>query len=359
MENSKKNLSDSAKQKLQMRAESEMKPLRAMVLAAGIGSRLKPLSEVVPKPLIKIGGRPVIEHIMLLLKKHGINNVISNTHYLADKIHDYFSIEKQKELGITLEFRHEAELSGVAGGIRTCSDFLKETTACIIMGDALTDIDLSRLYEKHREAVNKHNCLITVAQMQVEDTSQFGVIVTDDNGRITSFQEKPSPEEALSNWANTGVYFFEPEVYDYIPSETEAPSYDVAKDLFPRLLKEEKYIQAIAVQENAYWADIGNPKQYFQSVKDISEAKVELDLVPSISPDASIAENVQFTGSNELGENCKLGKNVSIENCIIWDNVEIGDNAQLKNCIIGSNSKVPENSKIEDQILVEELAVNP
>ena len=117
------------------------KNLRAMVLAAGIGSRLAPLSDNLPKPLIRIGGKVIMEHILLLLKEHGITDVISNTYHLADQIHDYFKDIKDKE-GISLEFIHEEKLSGVAGGIRACKDFLEKGTACIIMGDALTDLDL-------------------------------------------------------------------------------------------------------------------------------------------------------------------------------------------------------------------------
>lgn len=340
--------------------------IRAMVLAAGIGSRLAPLSDTIPKPLIRIGGRSIMEHILLLLKKHNITDVISNTYHLADKIHEEFKDIEAKE-GIKLEFRQEEKLSGVAGGIRKCQDFLKQGTAVILMGDALTDVDLTALYKKHKEAVEKHGCLVTIAQMQVKDTSQFGVIVTesllpdsnpdsDSANRVVKFQEKPKPEDALSDWANTGIYFFEPKVYDYIPSAEEAPKYDVAGDLFPRLLEAGEYMQAISVKEDMYWADLGTPSQYLQSVKDIEAGKVKLDLKPAISESAEIDPSAKLEGSNELGEKVKIGANVKLKNCILWDSVEVKEDSKLENCIIGSNTIIDAGSKLKDKVLVADSA---
>lgn len=341
-------------------SQSENK-FRAMVLAAGIGSRLDPLSSVIPKPLVKIGGRPVMEHILLLLKKYGSREVISNTHHLADQIHEYFNDSKDR-LGIELEFIHEEKLSGVAGGIRRCQDFLKQGTACIIMGDALTDIDLGALYNKHKEAVSKHGCLVTVAQMQVEDSSQFGVIVSksdgEEKGRIIDFQEKPKAEDALSNWANTGIYFFEPGVYEFIPNEEEAPFYDVAKDLFPKLLAEKKYMQAIAVQENAYWADIGTPKQYLQSMNDIYNGKVKIDYLPAVRSSTDLEKNIELIGNNEIGENCKIEENVSLNNCVLWSDIHIKKGSKLADCIVGPRCLIDENTVIKGKICVSEDLVN-
>lgn len=346
---------------MQNRESQSENKFRAMVLAAGVGSRLDPLSSAVPKPLVRIGGRPVMEHILLSLKKYGVKEVISNTHHLAEQIHDYFADAKER-LSIDLRFVHEDKLSGVAGGIRKCKDFLKQGTACIVMGDALTDIDLGMLYEKHKEAVQKHGCLVTVAQMQVSDTSQFGVIVTksegDEKGRIINFQEKPKAEDALSNWANTGIYFFEPEVYNFIPSEEEAPFYDVAKDLFPKLLEEEKYMQAIEVQENAYWADIGTPKQYLQSMNDIYEGKVKIDFLPAIDKSSKIASDIKMVGKVEIGPNCNISESVLLDNCILWSDIHIAKGAKLKNCIIADACKIDENSDLEGQILVASSCVN-
>lgn len=332
--------------------------IRAMVLAAGIGSRLKPLSDQIPKPLIRIGGRTIMDHILLLLKRHGITNVISNTHYLAGQIHEHFA-DASTRLGVDIQFVYEEQLSGVAGGIRRCQDFLRQSTACIIMGDALTDIDLSLVYEQHKEAVEKHGCIATIAQMQVEDTSQFGVIVTDSllnpasttPKRVVKFQEKPQPEDALSNWANTGVYFFEPEIYDYIPSLEEAAIYDVASDLFPKLLKMDKYIQAVAVPANSYWADLGTPEQYLQSLNDIANGKVDLDLGESISSLASISKEAVLEGNNEIGAGVKVGAGAKIKNSIIWDNVAVPDGYMVQDSIIGPDYVFNGNKNISNKVL--------
>lgn len=335
-----------------------------MVLAAGIGSRLQPLSDEIPKPLIKIGGNSIMGHILHLLKKHGIKKIISNTHHLGNKIQEEFSNINQKE-GIELNFIHEEKLSGVAGGIRRCQDFLKQSTACIIMGDALTDIDLTDLYNKHKQAVQKYNCLATIAQMQVQDTSHFGVIVTEsllpdykkteneiDGARVVQFQEKPSAAEALSNWANTGVYFFEPEIYNFIPSIDEAPVYDVAKNLFPRLLKEGKYIQAIAVKPGTYWADLGTPKQYIQSIKDLAQGLIKLDNLTEIDPSSKISSSAELKGAIEMGKNCIIEDDVVLEDSILWDNVIVNKGSEIKNSILGSNAVIPANSKIINDIVV-------
>ncbi len=333
-----------------------------MVLAAGIGSRLAPLSDSLPKPLIRIGGRPIMEHILLLLKDHGCTKVISNTYHLAEQIHNYFSDIKERE-GIELEFIHEEKLSGVAGGIRACKDFLKQDTACIIMGDALTDIDLSALYEEHKKAVKENNCLATVAMMQVEDTSQFGVIVTESmmgtkkannstDNRIVKFQEKPKAKDALSSWANTGVYFFEPGIYDFIPSKDEAEKYDVAHDLFPRLLKEGEFIQAIPVKANTYWADLGTPKQYLQSVKDFHEKKINLSSIKEVNKNLNLPASSKIKGYCDIACDVEIGENVEIENSVIYPKAIIKNGAKLKNCILGEASYVAENTLCDNQILV-------
>ncbi len=326
--------------------------MRAMVLAAGIGSRLEPLSNYIPKPLIRIGGRPVMEHILLLLKRHGFNQVISNTYHLAASIENYF--HEHPVDGLSIEFLREPKLSGVAGGIRRCASFLKQSTACIIMGDALTDIDLGALYKEHMKAV-ANGCIVTVAKMQVADTSQFGVIVTDDNNRIISFQEKPKAGEALSNWANTGIYFFEPEVYEHLPSEADAAFYDVAKNLFPDLLAKGKYMQAIAVSKDAYWADIGTADQYLQSLRDIEANLVKLDLLPSISNSAHIAEGAKLIGVNEIAEDVQIDTGAELENCIIWQGAKIGAAAKLSHCIVGPGTVVAVGENHSGKILASEV----
>ena len=198
------------------------------------------------------------------------------------------------------------------------------------MGDALTNVDLGKLYEAHKKAVETKGAKVTIAQMQIEDTTQFGVIVTDKEGKVTNFQEKPKAEEALSNWANTGIYFFEPEVLDMIPSAEEAPEYDVAKDLFPKLLENDVYMQAVAVDEDIYWADIGTPKQYIETMRDIATGKVKFDSFKSMIRTTEISPEANLLGDNDIGVNTKIAAGAEIRDCVIWDNVKMQRTLSLK-----------------------------
>src|ERR1035437_4931262 len=196
--------------------------MRAMVLAAGLGTRLRPLTYEITKPMGPVLDRPVMEHILDLLARHGMDEVIANLHYFPESIREHF--------GDRLEYRVEEELLGTAGGVRACGAFFGDDAFLVISGDALTDIDLGALIARHRSAGG----IATLAVKQVPDTREYGVVLHDSDGRITGFQEKPEPEEALSNLGNCGIYVFDPAIFDYFP---ERPFVDWAKDVFPVLLE--------------------------------------------------------------------------------------------------------------------------
>ena len=330
-----------------------------MILAAGVGSRLDPLTPHLPKPLCPVLGKPVMEHIVLLCKEHGFVNLASNTHVMAEKISKYFK-SSEKKLGVNFNFVYEKDLTGIAGGIRSCKKYLTDEVVLIIMGDALTDADLSALYDAHI----KGNCPVTIGIKEVQDTSQFGVVVTDKNNRVISFQEKPKPEEAKSNLANTGIYFFNQNILNEIPSEQEAPKYDIATHLFQKLMSKNIPLQAINI--NAYWADIGTLKQYHKSIQDALEEKIKLKTSAEKTSfgykekDVSIDPSSKLQGKIYLGENVKIGPNVTItgavyieknciieansyiDNSIIWSNSHVGKNVKIINSILGNNCKVNE-----------------
>ena len=180
--------------------------MRAMVLAAGLGTRLRPLTYEITKPMVPVLDRPVMEHIVDLLDEHGFEQVIANLHYFPDTIREYF--------GERLSYRFEEELLGTAGGVRGCADFFGDEPFLVISGDALTDIDLRAFAARHREAGG----IATLAVKQVADTREYGVVLHDRDGRITGFQEKPAPEEALSDLGNCGIYMFDPKIFDYFPA---------------------------------------------------------------------------------------------------------------------------------------------
>ncbi len=354
----------------------QKKSNQAMILAAGVGSRLDPLTSQIPKPLCPILGKPVMEHIITLCENHGFTNFSANTHVMGDKIESYFKDLKIKT-GSTLNLVYEEVLTGVAGGIRSCKKHLTDDVILVMMGDALTDADLSMLYTAHI----KSNFPVTVGIREVEDTRQFGVVVTDKNNRIISFQEKPKPEEAKSNWANTGIYFFNREIIDEIPSFEERPKFDIATDLFQRLMSKDIPLQAINI--NAYWADIGTLKMYLQSIKDALEGRVKLSVSAEkvtfgfkgknvlIAPSAKIegrvylgnnvkiGPNVVITGDVYIENNCVIDSNSYISNSIIWANSFIGENVKVINSILGNNCIVSDGLEmISNSVWAPNLQIN-
>ena len=216
---------------------------------------------------------------------------------------------------------------------------------------------------QHKKAVEDHGCLATIAMMEVDDTSQFGVIVTksmldssqtnsNSKNQIVKFQEKPNPEDALSNWANTGVYFFEPAIYNFIPSKEEAPKYDVAGDLFPKLLELGEFIQAVPVKQDTYWADLGTPQQYLQSVRDIHENKVKLKSMAKLNENIKLGKGSLIKGFCDIAADAQIGENLVLENCVVYPKSIIKTGAKLKNCILGESSYIAENTELANEIVI-------
>ena len=216
-------------------------PMKAMVLAAGLGTRLRPLTYEITKPMVPVLDRPVMAHILDLLDRHGFDEVIANLHYFPETIREHF--------GDRLQYRFEPELLGTAGGVRACAEFFGEEPFLVISGDALTDIDLGAFVARH----NASGGIATLAVKRVDDTREFGVVLHDREGRITGFQEKPAPEEALSDLGNCGIYIFDPRIFDYFP---ERPFVDWAQDVFPALLENDVPFHIHEVGE--YWNDVGS-----------------------------------------------------------------------------------------------------
>lgn len=328
-----------------------------MILAAGVGSRLDPLTSELPKPLCPILGKPVMEHIITLCKKHGFTNLASNTHVMADKISDYF--DGGKKLGVNLNLVYEKDLTGIAGGIRSCKQHLTQDVILVIMGDALTDCDLSSLYEAHITS----NCPVTIGIKEVEDTTQLGVVVTDKNNRVISFQEKPKSEEAKSNLANTAIYFFNQNILNEIPPLSEALKFDVATDLFKKLMLKKIPLQAVNI--NAYWADIGTLKQYHQSIRDALLEKVKIEINAEKTPfgfkekGVLIDSSAKIQGTVYLGENAKIGKNAVIEGLVyIEKNTEIESGAYINNSVIWRDSVIGKNVKVINSIIGNNCKIN-
>ena len=318
--------------------------MRAMVLAAGLGTRLRPLTYELPKPMVPVLDRPVMAHILDLLDRHGFDDVIANLHYFPDTIRDHF--------GDRLSYRYEDELLGTAGGVRNCADFLTQDGAfLIISGDALTDIDLRRFAERHRSAGG----LATLAVKRVPDTREYGVVVHDADGRISGFQEKPEPEDALSDLGNCGMYIFEPEIFDYFPPE---PFVDWAKDVFPRLLEADVPFYIHELDE--YWNDVGSLDELKSGTFDALTGALSLQIageeiaegvraaegarfdgVANIEPpvwigaDVAIAPDVRLQGPLAIGDGSRIGEGAALKDSIVLPGTEVAPGAILIGAIAG------------------------
>ncbi len=309
--------------------------VKAMIMSAGVGSRLDPLTKLVPKPLVPIANKPVMDILFEKLSAIGIKDVICNTYYLADKIIERYT---NNDLGINFNYIKEETLSGTAGGVKKCQHFFKNgETFIVLSADGLTNADLKKGIEIHQRS----NAIATIGVKKIDKSQvpHFGVVVTDKTGFITEFQEKPSIEEAKSNFINTGIYIFDYKIFDYIP---ENMFYDFAKNVFPKLLAE----HAINTFEvNEYWSDIGTLEQYKQSTQDLFNGKCYFKHAPItkcmrgayIAEACKIDDTVEFIGNSTIGKNTVIGENTIIENCIIWDNVKIGSNLHISNSVIASN----------------------
>ena len=321
--------------------------LKAMVMSAGIGSRLEPLTLDVPKPLIPVANKPVMDILFENLVSIGITDVICNTYYLAEQIIERY---KNNKLGINFNYITEETLSGTAGGVKKCQFFFdKNEPFLVLSADGLTNADIQNGIEVHKNS--KAIATIGIKQIKKEEVSHFGVVVTDQNGFITEFQEKPSVKEAKSNFINTGIYIFDYKIFDYIPENT---FYDFAKNVFPKLLAEHA-INTFEIKE--YWSDIGTLEQYKQSCQDVFDGKCKIDNVfikhtqngAYISSTDKLDDSLTFIGNSIIGKNVKIGKHVVIENSIIWDNVTIAEGTVIKNSVIGANCTV--SASISEEIV--------
>lgn len=314
---------------------------KAMVMSAGVGSRLDPLTKSVPKPLVPICNKPVMDILLENLQSIGVRDVVANTFYLAEQIVARYI---KNDLGINFNYITEETLSGTAGGVKKCQFFFDEGEDFFVLSaDGVTNADLMKGMEIHK----KSGAIATIGVKPVkeEDIPNFGVVVTDSDGYIIEFQEKPAIKDAKSNLINTGIYIFNYKIFDYIPANE---FYDFAKNVFPKLL-EDHQINVFSVEE--YWSDIGTLDQYRQSTLDLFENlytfkhdKIQkAELGSYICGKTRLPKTLKFIGHSVIGDECIIGKNVTLENCILWDGVEIGDNVHLKDCVIASNSRVERN----------------
>lgn len=295
---------------------------KAMLLAAGLGTRLRPLTDLISKPMAPIVNKPVMEHIIELLSEHEFGEIVCNLHWYPEAIKDYFGDGSKWNVNIT--YSYEPELLGTAGGVKKVEAFFEDRTFIILSGDALTDINLTELMDFHK----KKEGICTLALTEIDDPSQYGVVITNNDNKITGFQEKPLMGESKSHMANSGIYVFEPGIFNHIPFGS---FYDFGRDLFPKLLTEQ--IPYYGYKHDRYWNDVGSLEQYQQGNFDALEGKVKLKI-----PGMQINEGIW------LGKNCKIEEEVvMIPPIVIGNNCTIKKGAKLYGpIIIGDNTIIDE-----------------
>ncbi|GER89337.1 nucleotidyltransferase [Dictyobacter vulcani] len=351
--------------------------MKAVVMAGGEGSRLRPLTIRRPKPMVPIVGKPVMEHILNLLKRHGITEVVVTVQYLASNIEDYFGNGSQ--LGMRITYSREDVPLGTAGSVKNAEDQLTEPFL-VISGDALTDYDLTELIKYH----NEKKSLATLLLAHVHNPLEYGVIITNEDGHITQFLEKPSWGEVFSDTINTGIYVLDPKVFSYFERDKQ---FDFSQELFPMMLKQGDPIYGYVAPEG-YWCDVGNLGEYMRANADMLQHNVNLDIPAHhlgnniwCEEGAEIHEDAQLYGPVYLGRDCKvragaiihgpsmigsysiIDERAQVDRSIVWNNSYIGDRAELRGAIVGSSSNIKskavmfEGSVIGDNSIIQDGAI--
>ncbi|MGI6686458.1 MAG: sugar phosphate nucleotidyltransferase [Bacillota bacterium] len=339
--------------------------MKAIIMAGGEGSRLRPLTCDRPKPMVPVMDRPIMQHIVELLYRHGFRDIGATLMYLPEDIKDYFG--DGSEFGVRMQYFVEESPLGTAGSVKNAQQFLDQPFL-VISGDALTDFDLTKIMSFHQEK----QAAVTIALTRVPTPLEYGVVITDEEGRIKQFLEKPSWGEVFSDTVNTGIYVIEPEILDLIPGET---SFDFSKNLFPLLLKKGYPIYGCIVP--GYWCDIGNFAQYQQAHYDILAGKTKItwqgteiakgvwvgsgtEIHPQarIESPVFIGQNVKvgqdaFVGSySVIGSHSILEEGVSIKRGIIWNNVYLGRKATLRGGAVCNRVKIKSHAAIYESAVI-------
>jgi mannose-1-phosphate guanylyltransferase len=336
---------------------------KGMILAAGKGTRVRPITYTIPKPMIPILERPVMEFLVDLLRRHGITQIMVNVSHLAHQIENYF--RDGQRFGVQIAYSFEGrivegeligEALGSAGGMKRIQEFhpFFDDTFVVLCGDALIDLDLTAAIRWHRQ--RQALATIITKSVPLEVVSNYGVVVTDAEYRVRSFQEKPRQEEALSTQINTGIYIFEPEIFEYIPS---GQFYDLGSQLFPKLVELDLPFYALPMEFE--WIDIGQVPDYWRAIQMVLQGQVPHVPIPGqqirpgiytglnvaadwekiyIQPPVYIGgmtriePGVTIIGPSMIGANCRLGQNVCVERSIIFEYSRLGDGVHLKDKLV-------------------------
>jgi mannose-1-phosphate guanylyltransferase/phosphomannomutase len=352
--------------------------VKAVIMAGGEGTRLRPLTSNLPKPMLPLANQPMMERIVRLLKDHGFDEIVVTVAFLANAIRTYFG--DGSEFGVRMVYATEESPLGTAGSVRNAMDELTERFL-VISGDVLTDIDLSAVVQFHEE----RKSIATIALKAMENPLEFGIVITRPDGSIERFLEKPTWGQVFSDTINTGIYVLEPEIFEYIPEG----QVDFSAEVFPALLEAAKPLYGYVSE--GYWEDVGNLEAYTKAHQDVLDGKVDVDVPgfrmgegvwlgegaeihPSVNIEGPcivgdytrVDAGAQLRAYTVLGDNVRVGSDAFIERAVVHDNTYLGSAVRLRGCVVGRSSDLRQGARCEegvvlgDECLVGEHAViNP
>jgi mannose-1-phosphate guanylyltransferase/phosphomannomutase len=341
--------------------------MKAVIMAGGEGTRLRPLTSNQPKPMMPLANRPMMEHIVRLLKLHGFDDIVVTVAFLANVIRNYFG--DGSDFGVRMVYATEEHPLGTAGSVRNAMDELHDESFLVISGDVLTDVDLTAVVDFHKQ----HAATATIALKAMENPVEFGIVITNPDGEIERFLEKPTWGQVFSDTINTGIYVLEPSIFDHIPEDRQV---DFAADVFPKLLgnPETKLFGYVA---DGYWEDVGTLEAYSRAHLDVLDGKVAIG-IPGfdvgggvwLGEGAEIHPSATLTGPCVIGDFCRieanaslreytvLGSNVNVgpeaylERAVVHDNSYLGGGVRLRGCVVGRSSDLRKGARAEEGVVL-------
>lgn len=333
--------------------------MKAVILAGGEGTRLRPLTYLTPKPMVPVLNRPFLEHIITYLRNYRVNDVTLALSYRPEVIRNYFG--DGSNLGIQLHYTVEDNPLGTAGAVKNAERYL-DSTFVVLNGDVFTELDIADMLAFHRSKGAK----ATIALTWVDNPCAFGIVETDSDGRVKRFVEKPSPSQVTTNWINAGIYLLEPEVLKHVPTNAH---YTFEKGLFPLLLELGEPVYSYPFR--GYWLDMGTPEKYLRLNCDLLLLNAKSALINGLSrdgvccdkdviihPSAKIAgpaiigskcqidQKAYIKGPVVIGPDCYIGDSASLEVAVLWAGVNIGAGVSVKQCIVGTNTKIETSEQV-------------
>ena len=339
--------------------------MKAVIMAGGEGSRLRPLTSNTPKPLLTIAGRPMMEHVIHLLRRHGITDIVVTVAYMANAIRDYFG--DGSEFGVQLTYVDEPTPLGTAGSVRNAAELLTERFI-VLSGDVITDIDLTHIIDFHVA----HEAMATIGLTPVDRPLDFGIVITRDDGSIDRFLEKPTWGQVFSDTINTGIYVLEPEILDLVDPSRPV---DFSAEVFPKLLADG--LPLYGAVAHGYWEDVGTVDAYLRAHKDVLDQMVHLDIpgfqvadgvwvgegteiAPDvetvgpafIGPDCTIEAGTRLGAYTVLGSHCRVLANVHIDRCVLHDSVYVASGSRLRGAVIGKSVNLRANVRVDEGVVI-------